>query len=142
MKKILITALCFISVINAADDKKTTVQIYDEIYNGYVLSKEESDQYNFIEMRRNEDATIVFVQKRNPNELIKYSINDNPNDTSYELTIWGPSSCFYDPFKEYRAPHKMNQARALFRLYDSIHAKRMDSDPTDSESETSDSCFQ
>ncbi len=134
MKKFLITTLCFISLINAADDrKKITLYIHGEIYTGYILSKEESNQYNFIEMRRDQDATIVFVQKRNSSELIEYAIKNDPNDYSYELTTWGPSSCFYDPFKAYHSANKMNQARALCRLYDSIHAKRMDRTGSESE---------
>lgn len=49
MKRILITTVCFISFINAADDtKKITLQFDGKSYKGYYLDRNESEEYSFI----------------------------------------------------------------------------------------------
>lgn len=137
MKRILIVALCFMSLLNAADDDEEIERtINGTTYRGYVLGEEECDCLNFIGMQKDGDQTTIIAQERGTfypffntiEHFFQYSFYGNHNSRYNPLYLEYHGSEVIEPlyfnpshFKDYEITLK---AFELLRLYNSTHAKR------------------
>src|SRR5581483_6040825 len=103
------------------------LEIKDELYRGYILTKKESDIYSFIGIREEKDATIIAAQKRNPYSLHGY------NFVQCILYTKTDKFCFYSNWIAGRLDTTLfhlnkpdPKAFALMILYISIAAQRSD----------------
>lgn len=135
--KSLITALCFISLINAAADE-TEITIYalnktGETFKGHTLSKPENTTYNFVGMRRDRDVTSILAQNRGPfhpsysNEehFVLYRYSNNQNTQSFYIQYFGglTDSRLFRPSDPSDLAYTC-KALALWQLYTTTHAEK------------------
>lgn len=140
MKQILIIALCFISLINAADDQKEIERTITDIpYRGYTLSEKECKPFSFVgvgirQIGNSDNCLAIAAQIRTVWDddfspyLIEYRINNDQNEPSeylkYKRCFGGTCRCRKftqsDP-----ADHKLtSKALTLLQLYTITDAKR------------------
>lgn len=139
MKRV-ITALCFISLINAADDKKEIeLKLAGKIYRGYTLGKHESEEVSFIGIRcwvitrRKWEQTIattrpvvVAQNRKNPEHYEIYKIPSSDNSTGLYGVFNGSEAgyCIFKNFDPNKPCEYTCKALTLLQLYTSTHAKR------------------
>jgi hypothetical protein len=137
MKRILILVLCFIPLLNAADnDEEIERTINGTTYKGHILGEEEHANINFIGIQKAGDKTTIIARARgtfypffNDTELFaQYSFHGDHNnhDNPFYLEHRGPfiiESAHFNPsdFNDYEITLR---AFELFRLYNATHAKR------------------
>lgn len=90
MKKIVIATLCFISLINAADDnKEITFNMGKKTYRGYSLTKDKYKLYSSIAVHRmndaNEGISIISQHRNNAKIAIQCTLQDH-SESTYEIT--------------------------------------------------------
>lgn len=125
MQKIVVITLFLTLLINSVAVELTELEIKDELYTGYILTKKESSKYSFIGITEEGDAIIIAAQKRNPSSLHGYNfvqcvVHTNKDKFCYYIDwVAGRRNLTLFRLKE---PNP--KAFALFLLYASISAKR------------------
>lgn len=139
MKIILITTLCFISIINAADDKKEIeLKLGDafqqRIFKGYPLDKKESAFVSFVGIHQNARFTIIRAEYRTDPECMM-GTKGGYEEVLFDHAGFGSLYKNYDGYRYSSGPidsndgqdidlNSMRKALGLCSFYFNIDGKR------------------
>lgn len=131
MKRVLIIALCFIPLINAADDKEIAHRIAGMPYRGYILDIKENSVYSFVGIWKFEGTSFLGIaaqfrgNRHDHPDFVECVLNNDQNKpSSYQIEL-GISHQHVEFTQSNPADHKFtSKALTLLQLYTSTHAKR------------------
>lgn len=129
MKRILISALSFISLLNAADNKEISLHIHDKLYKGYHLAEAENHLFSFIGINKKGTLTSIVALRRSSLDFVEYTWSNKVSYHCYTEWFEKHSRLYIRPFSsaEPKDISIFRRAHKLSLLYLTTHGKHSES---------------